>query len=269
MTVATLLSSIPQLSPSASPSSIDSQPCHVNLDDLERKIHSIGKKIDRLLTNGYCNASPHATDPQILHLLPNPMPPTTQSAKHISAMHCCIDLEMQLGTRFDAAYVRISCHSTTMIWPKNVLNIMWQMTSRIASLQTLTTLPQFWTSYLISPICPPPTVTVLDHPSNNSHMDGTATDQEIADPMDCMIWTLQTMVQKVEHTIYLHSCNNPQFLLSPNPKLASGPPQLGWMCYHPAFHKPHPANCPHHTIATCDLTKILVYTLMQHQFCPL
>jgi len=106
-------------------------------------------------------------------------------------------------------------------------------------------------------------------PPNNSHMDGTATDQEIADPMDCMIWTLQTMVQKVEHTIYLHSCNNPWFLLSPNPKLASGPPQLGWMCSHPSFHKPHPANCPHHTIATCDLTKILVYTLMQHQFCPL
>jgi len=78
---------------------------------------------------------------------------------------------MQLGTRFDAAYVRISCHSTTMIWPKNVLNIMWQMTSRIASLQTLTTLPQFWTSYLISPICPPPTVTVLDHPTIPTWME--------------------------------------------------------------------------------------------------
>jgi len=52
MTASTTPLSPLQLSPNASPLPMDPQPCHVNLNTLEQKIHSIiSKKIDQMLLN--------------------------------------------------------------------------------------------------------------------------------------------------------------------------------------------------------------------------
>jgi len=74
--------------------------------------------------------------------------------------------------------------------------------------------------------------------------------------MKCMIQTVQTLTWRLEHVLYLYSCDPPLFQLLP-----SGSPRPGWMLQHIAISLPAPASTQplHCIIATCNITRI-IYT---------
>ncbi len=66
--------SSPPLSPNTtSPLRTDSKPCRVDLDALERKIRSIGERIDRMLLIGDAQHTPHCRYCLILNPMPHPL----------------------------------------------------------------------------------------------------------------------------------------------------------------------------------------------------
>jgi len=110
--------------------------------------------------------------------------------------------------------------------------------------------------------CQPP------HPPNKPHLGQRVLDQDIILQMDCMIQTLQALVWKTEHALYLFSCNQPPFLLPINPKLASNSNQPGWLGFCHAFPLPPPVHLSHHTIATCDTQTFLTQWSQKHNLKP-
>jgi len=120
-TASTTLPLTPQLSPNTYPLSPDPQPCRVDLDALERKIRSIGARIDRMLLTADNRHAPHRRS----CLLPNPLPHLP--LQPILAFKLLLVLtSTRLSTRSVEVSGRISCtsqlptlHLTTTIHPPN------------------------------------------------------------------------------------------------------------------------------------------------------